>query len=189
MMPRQLQRGLLEKRYSRRTEQRFIAEQLPSISVNDLPIPSPYDYKTYTLPNISLRYPQLASVKIFFTSSNSIIRHRGETTGPIQTFRLKHIKTGFGVRHAFICTCQRPVIKLYYLHRKLACRRCCNAIYASQTLNQHSSPVLQASRIQSFLDNKPRLFRRTRERLKKKLGEKLKMAQGSLRTRARSLWR
>jgi hypothetical protein len=91
------------------------------------------------------------------------------------------------ITDAFICTCQRGVIKLYYLHRRLACKRCCNAIHASQTLHQRS--VLQVSRIQSFLDNKPRLFHRTQERLKKKLGEKVMMAQGSLGTRARSLWK
>jgi hypothetical protein len=101
--------------------------------------------------------------------------------------RLKHIKTGFGIRHAFICACQRPVIKLYYRHRNLGCRRCHNAIMASQTLGQRSRPILQAARIQSFLDNKPRLFHRTQERLKKKLGEKVMMAQGSLGIKHREL--
>jgi hypothetical protein len=56
MMPRQLQRGLLNKRYSRRTEQKPLAESLPSINVNDLKIPG--DYAILRLPNISLRYPQ-----------------------------------------------------------------------------------------------------------------------------------
>jgi hypothetical protein len=73
--------------------------------------------------------------------------HRGQATGLVQTFRLKRIKTGFGIRHVFICGCKRPVINLYYRHRNLACRRCCNAIYASQTLDQRSRPILQASRI------------------------------------------
>jgi hypothetical protein len=139
-IPLQLARAKRPKR----SEPRPLAECLPSINVNDLQIPSPYDYKTYILPNISLRYPQLASVRLSFHAVEFHLPslHRGETTGPIQTFRLKHIKTGFGIRHAFICTCQRPVIKLYYLHRKLACRRCCNAIYVSQTLSQHQRPVL-----------------------------------------------
>jgi hypothetical protein len=167
---------------------RPIVEQLPSISVNDLPIPR--DYKTYTMPNVSLRYPQLSGIRI----SGLIVEFhipspfRGRE-GLVQTFRLKHIKTGFGIRHAFICTCGRPVIKLYYCNRHLACRRCSNARYASQTLNKQTRPVLQASRIESFLDNKPRLFRHTRERLKKRLGDKLMMAQGCLGTAARSLWK
>jgi hypothetical protein len=60
---------------------------------------------------------------------------------------------------------------------------------ASQTLDKRTRPILQASRIQSFLDNQPRLFRRTRERLKKKLREKVMMAQGSLGTEARNPWK
>jgi hypothetical protein len=187
-MPWQLREGL--RRRPKGSPPRPIAEQIPSISVNELPISSPYDYKTYTLPNLSLRFPQLAAARISFNivEFHHPSLHRS-TTGPVQTFKLKHIKTGFGIRHAFICACGRPVLKLYYRNRYLACRRCSNAIYASQTLDQRSRPILQASRIQSFLDNKPRLFRRTRERLKKKLGEKVMMAQGSLGTNARSLWK
>src|SRR5262245_5800748 len=174
---------------------RPIADQLPSISVNELGIPSPHDYQTYILPNVSLRYPQLASIRlsINFVEFRHPSLHRGQE-GPTQTFLLKHIRTGIGkhngcgIRHAFICICGRPVITLYYLHRNLACRRCYNARYASQTLNKHTRPILQISRIASFLDNKPRIFRRTRDRLQKRLGEKLMMAQGRLRTRATSLW-
>src|SRR5262249_48940030 len=145
--------------------------------------PSPYDYKTYTLPNVSFRYPQLAAARLSFHSVGFHYPslHRGQA-GPVQTFQLKAIRTGFGVRHAFICTCGRAVIKLYHLHRNLACRRCSRAIYASQTVNQYDRPVLQISRIASFLDNKSRLYRRTRERLKKRLGEKLMTAQGQLGT-------
>jgi hypothetical protein len=185
MMPAQLARA---KRPRKST--RPILEQLPSISVSDLRIPSPYDYKTYVLPNISFRYPHLASVKV----SNRLVElilpslHRGENKGPTYTFRLKHIRTGFGIRHAFVCRCQRPVIKLYCLHRQFACRHCCKARYASQICGRRSRPILQASRIQSFLDNKPRLLRRTRERLQKRLGEKVMMAQSRFGTDARGLW-
>jgi hypothetical protein len=145
---------------------RPILEQLPSVCVNDLQIPR--DYQIYLLPNISLRYPQLASARIAFNfvEFHHPSLHRGGQPH-IQTFRLKPIKTGFGIRHAFVCACGKPTIKLYYWWRNLACRRCINARYATQTLNKHTRPVLQASRIASFLDSKSRLYRRTRERLKK----------------------
>jgi hypothetical protein len=189
MMPKQLRDGLRRHPKGSRPP-RPIAEQLPSVSVHDLPIPSAYDYKTYTMPNISLRYPQLAGVRLSFhaVEFQHPSLHRGQA-GPKQTFRLKHIKTGFGIRHAFICACQRPVIKLYYLHRKLTCRRCHDITYASRTCSKRQRPVLQISRIESFLNNKLGLYRRTRERLEKKLGEKVMMAQGSLGTKARSLWK
>jgi hypothetical protein len=174
----------------RRNYKRPIAEQLPSVSVNDLPIPAPNDFKNYSLPNVSLRYPFLSGVKLSVCVVEFQLPslHRGQI-GPAQSFRLKPIRTGFGIRHAFVCACSRPVIKLYYLHRKLACRRCQDSIYASQALDQRSRPILQASRIESFLDNKSGLYQRTRERLKKKFGEKVMMAQGSMGTKARSLWK
>jgi hypothetical protein len=186
-MPWQLREGLKRRPKGSRPP-RPIAEQLPQISVNDLQIPR--DYRTYTAPNISLKYPQIAALRMWYEAVefHHPSLHRGQN-GPAQIFQIKHIKTGFGIRHAFICaTCKRPVIKLYYRHRHLACRRCQDAIYASQSIDQYSRPVLQASRIQSFLDNKSRLFRRTRERLEKKLGHKVMMAQARLGTRAAGLW-
>jgi hypothetical protein len=186
-MPWQLREGL--RRRPKGAPPRPIAEQLPSINVNELPIPSLYDHKTFTAPHISLRYPHIAGARLSSQAVEFILPslHRGQT-GPSQTFQLKHIKTGFGIRHAFICNCQRPVIRLYCYHRNLACRHCTRVRYASQSLNKQTRPILQANRIQSFLDNKPRLLRRTRDRLQKRLGEKAMMAQGRLRTRASSLW-
>ena len=67
------------------------------------------------------------------------------------------------------------------------CRYCHRAIMASEACNQHQRPVLQISRIDSFL-NKPKLYHRTRQRLLKRLGEKALRAQGKLGTDARSLW-
>jgi hypothetical protein len=188
MMPKQLREGLRRHPKGSRPP-RPIAEQLPAISVNELTITNPYDYKTY-IADLSLKYPPLVGAKISYhvIEFHLASLHR-DKPGPVFTFRLKHIRTGFGVRHAFICTCQRPVIKLYYLHRKLACRRCHDATYASRTCSKRQRAVLQVSRIQSFLDNKLGLYRRTRERLTKKLGEKVMMAQGSLGTSARSLWK
>jgi hypothetical protein len=189
MMPRQLREGLRRHPKGSRPP-RPIAEQLPSISVNDLHISSLDTFKNYVMPNVSLRYPYLSGVRlsVHVVEFQHPSLHRGQT-GPIQTFRLKHIRTGFGIRHAFICTCQRPVIKLYYLHRRLACRRCHDATYASRTCSKRQRPILQISRIESFLNNKLGLYRRTRERLEKKLGEKVMMAQGSMGTKARSLWK
>jgi len=187
MMPRQLAEGL--RRRPKGRPPRPILEQLPSINTKNLNIPSPYEYKTYILPNISFRFPQIASAKVSFQAVefHHPSLHRGQI-GPIQTFNFKHIDTGFGFRHAFICNCGRPVLRLYYHSRRLACRHCIGGIYSSQAVNQNQRPVLQAARIADFLDSHSRLFRRTRERLTRKLGEKLMRAQGKLGTEARNLW-
>ena len=144
-MPAQLARGLRARRQSRRQEQRPLAECLPHINVNDLPIPR--DYQTYTAPNISFRYPQISNIRLTY--------HRIEFahSGRVQAFRLKAIRTGLGsARKAFICTCGRPVISLYFNYGNLACRRCTDAIYASQVCGKHSRPALQTHRIKQFLE-------------------------------------
>jgi hypothetical protein len=162
---------------------------LPAISVNELQIPYYWDPKSYIIQNVSLKWPFVTAIKVARDKIEFIqpSLHRGRP-GPSQVFRLKHIRTGFGLRHAFVCDCGRSVFKVYCCNRHLACRRCHHATYASRTLGKRTRPLLQAARIQSFLDNKPRLFRRTHERLLRKLGQKTMMAQNRLATRARSLW-
>src|SRR5437764_810113 len=88
MMPPQLARGLRASRQSHRTEQRPLAECLPHINANDLQIPR--DYKTYTAPWISLRFPFISAAR--FNVHVVEFAHSGR----IQSFRLKWIKTGFG---------------------------------------------------------------------------------------------
>jgi hypothetical protein len=192
-MPRQLARGLWAKRQSGRREQRPLAECLPHINVNDLPIPR--DYKTYTAPNISFRYPQISNIRLTY--------HRIEFahSGRIQAFRLKGIRTGFGSpRQAFICDCGRSVISLYFRHANLACRRCTKAIYASQVCGKHSRPALQAHRIKQFLQFKPSLTRKTKQRLQaritantqltsKRITEKALLPPVNYQVQALPLWR
>jgi len=187
-MPPQLARGLRERKPSGRTTPRPIAEQLPSININHLKVPR--DYKTYVAPNISLRYPMLSGMRIAWNAIELQHRslHRG-VAGTIQSFGIKQIKTGLGgyFRHAFVCTCGRATIRLYCYHQRLACIRCHNAIHASQTLGRKTRPVLQAARIASFLE-KIGLRKQTRERLTRKLGEKVMRAQGRMGSHARGFW-
>ena len=95
-MPWQLKEGLRRHPKGSRPP-RPIVEQLPSISVNELPIPSRYDEKTYILRDFSLRFPQLAAAKVArdAVEFHHVSLHRS-TTGPIQTFSIKRIRTGFG---------------------------------------------------------------------------------------------
>jgi len=186
-MPWQLRDGL-KRRPKGKFPPRPICEQLPSIHVNDLTIPR--DSKAYSAPNISLRYPFLAAARFTWDAVEFRLRslHRGQI-GRVQTFQLKAIRTGFGrrPRHTFICDCGRPVVRLYHHSGYLGCKRCHNAINAVQAVHSRDRAVLQATRLQDFLDNKPRLFRHVQERLRKRLGDKLMRAQGSYGTQARNL--
>jgi hypothetical protein len=153
-MPIQLARA----RRPKRSEPRPLAECLPRINVNDLKIPR--DHKTYSAPHISLRYPQISGIRL---SAYMVEFHH---SGRAQTFRFKWIKTGFGYpRPTFVCQCSRPVISLYFRRSNLACRRCTNAIYASQVCNKRSRPALQTHRIKQFLTFKLGLTRKAKQRL------------------------
>src|SRR5262245_28669239 len=190
-MPWQLARAKRPKR----SEPRPLAECLPHINVNDLDVPR--DYKTY-IANLSLRYGFVSSMKINWNMVQFFHSNRA------QTFKLKRIATGHGgiykPRHAFICECGRPVIKLYFRHANLACRRCCNATYASRTLGKRSRPVLQDIRLRTFLQLKTYMSKRNRQRLQahlsrkpleltsKRINNKAKLPQSNYSTRGAMHW-
>ena len=132
----------------------------PRVNVNDLQIPKTLN-TAITLPWVSLRYPFLNGAKL--TANMVQFAHIGR----IQSFPLKWIRTGYGLpRFAFICTCARPVISLYFRCTHLACRRCQDATYASRTLDKASRPILQATRLSRFLEILPAQTKQTtRKRL------------------------
>ena len=80
---------------------------------------------------------------------------QGRYKGGIQSFRLKWIKTNYGLpRFAFICQCGRPVISLYFRYGNFSCRRCTDAIYASQACNKYAFVVLVGWDADSFSNSK-----------------------------------
>ena len=142
-MPWQLRNAKRPKR----SEPRPLAECLHRINVNDLKIPKRLN-AVATLPRISLKYPFVSAARL----SARVVEFAH--SGRIQRFRLKWIKTGYGLpRFAFICGCGRPVISLYFHQGNLSCRLCCNATYASRTCSKKQRP-LQAKRLQAFLNLK-----------------------------------
>jgi len=178
-MPWQLARA---KRSPRGQSRRTILEQLPAVSTTELRISSLYTGEKRIMR--PLKIPNIASVKVALTHVEFHFKslHRG-VEGPVQRFKVKPIRTGFGIRHCFHCnTCGKPVKKLYYLNRSLLCRHCTKARYVSQTLGSKTRPILQASRLQAFLDSRPKL-KHARQRLEQRLGLKLMQAQSRFSTR------
>src|SRR5262245_17665142 len=175
----------LAKAFKPRKSTRPILEQLPSVSVNTFKISSLFTGKNATIK--PLKIPNITAFKVSLTHIDFHLKslHRG-SEGPIQRFNVKPIKTGWGIRYAFVCHCGKGCIKLYLHHRSLMCGKCCNGRLASQAVNQNQRPILQISRIHSFLDS--HLYKRTRERLRKRLGEQALRAQGKMGTDAKNLW-
>jgi hypothetical protein len=167
---------------------RPIIEKLDGIAAHELPISSISRGKTATLPNISLRHPWLAAVRFAHDAVEFHLPslHRS-TTGPVQQFGIKAQKVGFGTRYFFICDCGKPVWRLYHLHRRIACRVCHGATYASHNATKKQRVILQLTRIQSFLDN-AKLTKRSRDKLIAKYGHKALMAQCKYGTQAKGPW-
>ena len=171
----------LAKAYKPRKSTRPILETLPSVSVNTFKISSLYTGKRAIIR--PLKIPNIVAFKVTLTHVEFHLKslHRG-IEGPIQRFNVKPIKTGWGIRYAFICNCGKGCIKLYLHHGSLLCRHCTRARYVSQAITPRRRPLLQASRLQAFLDSRPKL-KHARKQLEQRLGIKLIQAQSRFSTR------
>jgi hypothetical protein len=82
-MPWQLREGL-KRRPKGKFPPRPIAEQLPSVNVNDLQIPR--DHRTYVAPNISLRYPFLAGARLSWDAIEALFPGNGTRVSELGPF-------------------------------------------------------------------------------------------------------
>jgi hypothetical protein len=152
-MPWQLREGLRRHPKGSRTS-RPLVELLQHIDINDLcrwkVFPSQYDWHKAHYLEAPFRYPFIKSLVI--TLQNIEVSHHSDY---IQLIPLRWCRTGFGgnsrPRPLFVCNCGRSVSRLYFRHANLACRRCCDATYASRTCSKRLRPILQAKRLQTFL--------------------------------------
>src|SRR5262249_37268233 len=153
----------LAKAFKPRRSSRPILETLPAVSTTELRISSLYQGKPARIK--PLKIPNIEGVKVGPLTVEFHFKslHRG-VQGPVQQFSLRPIKAGLGIRYAFVCSCGKNVLKLYCWHQSLLCRYCIRGRKASQAISRTSRPILQAARIADFLDNKSRIYRRTRER-------------------------
>jgi len=163
-MPWQLARAKRPKRH----EPRPVAEQIAKINANDLIPFIPLNWFDYHNREGGFRWTFLRQIRL--------CRRQAEFTLYSQrtlTFPIKWIRTGLGKpRPAFICKCNRPIISLYYQRGNLACRRCSNAIYASQTLDKRTRPILQAIRLRRFFHSQSDIRRPFPAKPKTKLWNK-----------------
>lgn len=180
MMPPQL-----AKAHKPRRSTKPILESLPSVNVNVFKISSLFTGRRVIIK--PLKIPDIAAFKVTGTHIDFHLKslHRG-IAGPVQRFAVKPIKTGWGMRFAFVCNCGKGTIKLYLHNRRLMCRFCCNGRYVSEAISRQSRPQLTALRVENIL-TKP-LWQRTRERLLKRFGPKLLRAQGAYGTQTRNLY-
>jgi hypothetical protein len=152
MMPPQLRRGLKNRR--RNSEPKPIVEQLPRIDIADLcrfqVFPSQHEWHKDHYLEMRFRYPFVKSLVI--SLQNIEFNHH---SGYNQVIPLSWIRTGFGgarsPRPLFVCRCGRSVVRLYFQYGSLKCRKCANAVHASQVLGKRTRPILQAIRLHKVL--------------------------------------
>jgi hypothetical protein len=197
--PWQLQ---LAKRRPKRFGPRPIVETLKRIDIAELcrfhVFPAQWHESHYL--ELPFKYPFARNLVI--SLENIEVNH---LSGYIQSIPLHWVRTGFGGnsrrRPLLVCQCGRSVTKLYFNGGHLACRRCHNAVYASQVCGKHSRPILQAKRLRTFLELKSYMSKRNRERLKARLtpeqgrlttkrlaNDAIQRPQGNYRTRGAMHW-
>src|SRR5262249_24033429 len=169
-MPPQLARA-----YKPRKSSRPIAEKLPRINISDIKIPT--DSRSYTLPNIAFKYPFLAAARLTRDAIEFHFPslHRSQL-GRTQTFQIYPVRVGYGIRYYFRCDCRRGAMKLYLCNAYLACKHSHHVRMACQAATPRPRPILLAAKLQSIIENAP-LYKRTREHLIRRFGEKVLMAQ------------
>src|SRR5215813_6365380 len=115
MMPPQLARA--NRRHDRHSEPRPTIELMPSISIHDLRHVIPRYHGQVIEPDVSLKYPDLAYLRL----SASTLEIMGRN-GYVQRFRIQWIKTGCGVPRAIlVCSCGYGAIRLFGHYGNYAC--------------------------------------------------------------------
>jgi hypothetical protein len=148
-MPEQLRRA---KRRPRRSEPRPVIELLPSINIHELrhAIPT-YQHAVHTLPDVSLRYHELRSIRLAFHAIE-LIDHSGRK----QQFALKWVRTYFGRHRAvLLCNCGRGAIRLFARYGTYRCRACTGAVYTSQRQDSKGRKRFQACKLRLELGGLP----------------------------------
>jgi hypothetical protein len=142
---------------------RPIVEQLLRIDIGDLCRfrVFPNNWRERWTLELPFRYPFVKNLVISLAAIEA-----NHYSGYIQSIRLRWCRTCFGgnyrPRPLFICHCGRSVTKLYFRHLNLACRRCTNALYASQICSGRATRShLQATRLTNFIRALPPKVRHT----------------------------
>src|SRR5262245_24211302 len=150
MMPPQLARA--NRRRRRHSEPaRPTIELMPVISIHDLRHAIPRYHGQVNEPDVSLKYPGLAYLRL----STSTLEIMGRN-GYVQRFRIVWIRTGMGASRAIlVCPCGYGAIRLFARYGTYACRHCHRALYASQKNDQTGRKRLAAAKLRLIMGGLP----------------------------------
>jgi hypothetical protein len=149
-MPWQL-RNSNRHRY-RHSEPRPTIELMPAININELRHAIPRYSNTINEPNVSLKYPDVAYLRL----STFCLEIMGRN-GYVQRFGIAWIPTHFGRRRAIlVCgSCSCGAVRLFAHYGTYACRHCHRAQYASQKRDKNGRRPLAAAKLRLRLGGLP----------------------------------
>jgi hypothetical protein len=148
-MPRQLARS--NRRRDRHSESRPTIELMPSININELRHVIPRCHGQVNKPDVSLKYPDLAYLRL----SASTLEIMGRN-GHIQRFRIMWIRTGLGAPRAIlVCSCGYGAIRLFARYGTYACKACHRAVHMCQRQSSRGRKRLRACRLRLELGGWP----------------------------------
>src|SRR5262245_5252943 len=125
---------------------------MPSISIHDLRHAIPRYHGQVNEPDVSLKYPDIARLRLF--ASHIEVTGRN---GYVQRFRIEWIPTHFGKHRAIlVCSsCADGAIRLFGHYGNYACRYCHRAQYLSQKQKTASRKRLSAAKLRLKLGGWP----------------------------------
>jgi hypothetical protein len=149
-MPWQL-RNSNRHRY-RHSEPRPTIELMPAININELRHAIPRYSNTINEPNVSLKYPDVAYLRL----STFCLEIMGRN-GYVLRFGIAWIPTHFGRRRAIlVCgSCSCGAVRLFAHYGTYACRHCHRAQYASQKRDKNGRRPLAAAKLRLRLGGLP----------------------------------
>jgi hypothetical protein len=148
-MPWQL--AASNRRHNRHAKPRPTIELMPCIDIHDLRHIIPRYPSDIREPNVELKYPDIARLRLFADQIEITGRN-----GHVQYFRIEWIRTGLGAPRAIlVCSCGYGAIRLFARYGTYACRHCHKALYASQKQHSIARKRLQASKLRLKLGGWP----------------------------------
>jgi hypothetical protein len=144
----------LAKAYKARKSKHAIVETLNFLDIIALNRAGAFAdrYTRYRFPNIGLSCPAIADLVTSYSQIEITLRSHK------QTIPVKWKRSGFlGYLPHLGCACGRSCRRLFEGYGGFACRRCCNAVYASQLRCKTSRSALQACKLRLKLGGIPQV--------------------------------
>jgi hypothetical protein len=125
---------------------------MPSISIHELRHAVPRYHGQVNEPDVSLKYPDLAYLRL----TASMLEIMGRRTGHVQRFRIVWVRTGFGRHRAIlVCSCGYGATRLFARYGTYACKARHRAVHMCQRQSSRGRKRLRVCKLRLDLGGWP----------------------------------